>query len=169
MQVHFNFGCTRRGNFIYDNLCIFDTLYLQNKTFHCAYIYFMRNYTKKGTNAENFMQISLLLKKIWYLKDSRNGHFAMHYSSFCQNIIVIHIHWYISSMYLKPIWTTSHSFRHILHNTIIYIQNYFKTSIFYWNSRLNCHSKQSMIAKHSLLCSAFKGTCCSGSVSVMNY
>ena len=42
----------------------------------------MRNYTKKGTNAENFMQISLLLKKIWYLKDSRNGHFAMHYSSF---------------------------------------------------------------------------------------
>ena len=28
------------------------------------------------------MQISLLLKKIWYLKDSRNGHFAMHYSSF---------------------------------------------------------------------------------------
>ena len=42
----------------------------------------MRNYTKKGTNAENFMQISLLLKKIWYLKDSRNGNFAMHYSSF---------------------------------------------------------------------------------------
>ena len=42
----------------------------------------MRNYTTKGTNAENFMQISLLLKKIWYLKDSRNGHFAMHYSSF---------------------------------------------------------------------------------------
>ena len=42
----------------------------------------MRNYTKKGTNAENFMQISLLLKKIWYLKDSRNGHFVMHYSSF---------------------------------------------------------------------------------------
>ena len=42
----------------------------------------MRNYTKKGTNAENFKQISLLLKKIWYLKDSRNGHFAMHYSSF---------------------------------------------------------------------------------------
>ena len=28
------------------------------------------------------MQISLLLKKIWYPKDSRNGHFAMHYSSF---------------------------------------------------------------------------------------
>ena len=44
----------------------------------------MRNYTKKGTNAENFMQISLLLKKIWYLKDSRNGHFAMHYSSFLE-------------------------------------------------------------------------------------
>ena len=42
----------------------------------------MKNYTKKGTNAENFKQISLLLKKIWYLKDSRNGHFAMHYSSF---------------------------------------------------------------------------------------
>ena len=47
----------------------------------------MRNYKKKGTNAENFMQISLLLKKIWYLKDSRNGHFAMHYSSFhCGNV-----------------------------------------------------------------------------------
>ena len=42
----------------------------------------MRNYTKKGTYAENFKQISLLLTKIWYLKDSRNGHFAMHYSSF---------------------------------------------------------------------------------------
>ena len=42
----------------------------------------MINYTKRGTNAENFMQISLLLKKIWYLKYSRNGHFAMHYSSF---------------------------------------------------------------------------------------
>ena len=46
----------------------------------------MRNYTKKGRNAENFMQISLLLKKIWYLKDSRNGHFAMHYSSFVSAI-----------------------------------------------------------------------------------
>ena len=42
----------------------------------------MINYTKKGTNAENIMQISLLLKQIWYLKDSRNDHFAMHYSSF---------------------------------------------------------------------------------------
>ena len=42
----------------------------------------MINYTTKETNAENFMHISLLLKKIWYLKDSRNGHFAMHYSSF---------------------------------------------------------------------------------------
>ena len=41
----------------------------------------MINYTKKGTNAENFMQISFLLKKIWYLIDSRNGQFAMHYSS----------------------------------------------------------------------------------------
>ena len=47
----------------------------------------MRNYTKKGTNAENFMQISLLLKKIWYLKDSRNGHFAMHYSSFEETLL----------------------------------------------------------------------------------
>ena len=51
----------------------------------------MRNYTRKGTNAENFMQISLLLKKIWYLKDSRNGHFAMHYSSFVSKIVTIHI------------------------------------------------------------------------------
>ena len=50
----------------------------------------MRNYTKKGTNAENFKQISLLLKIIWYLKDSRNGHFAMHYSSFrCVGITYI--------------------------------------------------------------------------------
>ena len=47
----------------------------------------MINYTKKGTNAENFMQISLLLKEIWYLKDSRNGHFAMHYSSFQQYML----------------------------------------------------------------------------------
>ena len=51
----------------------------------------MRNYTKKGTNAENFMQISLLLKKIWYLKDSRNGHFAMHYSSFTSVILNMNI------------------------------------------------------------------------------
>ena len=49
----------------------------------------MINYTKKGTNAENFMQISLLLKKIWYLKDSRNGHFAMHYSSFKQSRLLV--------------------------------------------------------------------------------
>ena len=49
----------------------------------------MRNYTKKGTNAENFKQISLLLKKIWYLKDSRNGHFPMHYSSFTLMFMLI--------------------------------------------------------------------------------
>ena len=46
----------------------------------------MRNYTKKGTNAKKFMQISLLLKKIWYFKDSQNDHFAMLYSSFPSEI-----------------------------------------------------------------------------------
>ena len=48
---------------------VFLTHYIyKKKPFHCAYFYFMINYTKKGTHAENFMQISLLLKKICIIK-----------------------------------------------------------------------------------------------------
>ena len=67
----------------------------------------MINYTKKGTNAENFMQISLLLKKIWYLKDSRNGHFAMHYSSFriLKNRYVI----YLPEQYVNVVSIGTHN------------------------------------------------------------
>ena len=62
---------------------VFLTHYIYKiKHFIVLTFYFMINYTNKGTTDENFMQISLLLKKIWYLKDSRNGHFAMHFHPF---------------------------------------------------------------------------------------